>query len=373
MLDVRLTRLLREEKFAADEGGPVQTLLPPVRYRRRPSTLIGLDNAKPETQAAMAQIHRALTEQARAITLYEFPDAWVTAKGAVITNARRLIYDSVIQEVNQKIVPVGMTKTGEGQYRTGNSVAALPGAALVVESTFDDNYGHWMVQGAVLLALMNEFIARTRPTLIMGAGGGVRMREVKEALLRDLGHGARVVEHKPHQLIRVERLLYVTPLHGPPLMKRPETLQALRRHLLDRAYAGTGLMARHTAKRRRLYLARKTNPNREIRNAAALEALLAQYGFETFFAEDHDHDGQIRAFAEAEIVIGVKGAAFTNVMFCAPNTKVIVFTPPHWSDPFFWCIAGQLGQEYYEVVGAAAEGGFVVDLPALEPLIRPGG
>jgi capsular polysaccharide biosynthesis protein len=276
----------------------------------------------------------------------------------------------VIQEVNQKIVPAGMTKTAEGQYRTGNSFAALPGTALVVESTFDDNYGHWMVQGAVLLALMSDYIARTRPVLIMGAGGPPRMQEVKAALLRDLGHGVRVVEHRPEQVIRVERLLYVSPLHGPPLMKRPETLQALRRHLLDRAYAGSGLMARHTATRRRLYLARKTNHNREIRNAEALEALLVKHGFEPFYAEDHDHDGQIRAFAEAEIVIGVKGAAFTNIMFCAPNTKVIVLTPPHWGDPFFWCIAGQLGQDYYEVLGAAAEGGFVVDLPEIERLTR---
>jgi capsular polysaccharide biosynthesis protein len=344
-----------------------------VRYRRRQSTIIGLDRAKPEKQAVIAQIHRSLTEQTRDILLYEFPNAWVTAKGAVITNAKQLIYDSVVQEVNQKIVPVGMTKTAEKTYRTGNSFADLPGTALVVETTFDDNYGHWMVQGAVLLALMSAYIARYRPTLIMGAGGPPRMREVKSALLRELGAGARVVEHRPNQVIRVERLLYVSPLHGPPLMKRPETLNALRKHLLDRAYAGRSLMAPFTAKRRRLYLARKDKRNRDIRNAEVLEALLAKAGFETFYAEDHDHDGQIRAFAEAEIVIGVKGAAFTNVMFCAPNTKVIVLTPPEWSDPFFWCIAGQLGQDYYEILGEpVAEGGFLVDLPAVEGLIRPG-
>jgi capsular polysaccharide biosynthesis protein len=369
-LEVTLTRLLRQEIFSLGEARLIQSLLPRISYRRSPSKIFGLENAKPETRWIIQQIYQAVSQEAQEISLYVFPQSYVTAKGAVITNAGRMIRDSVIQEINQGIVPPGMTKTAEGHFRTGNSLATLVGTALVLETTFDDNYGHWMVQGATLLMLMSEYIARHRPTLIMGVGGPPRLRDVKAALLHELGHDPRVVEHRPDQVIHVENLLYVTPLHMPPLVQRPETLNALREYLIARAFAGSTLTAPIVTDRR-LYLARKTNRGRQIANAVALEALLARYAFELFFAEDHSHDDQIRVFAAAEMVIGVKGAAFTNIMFCAPNTKVIVLTPPEWCDPFIWCIAGQFALNYNEVLGAAEpDGGFVVDLKAVEALVK---
>ena len=48
-------------------------------------------------------------------------------------------------------------------------------------------------------------------------------------------------------------------------------------------------------------------------------------------------DAQIKLFAEAEVVIGISGAAFANVLYCAPTTLVVEIQPAgmenHWVLP----------------------------------------
>jgi capsular polysaccharide biosynthesis protein len=70
-----------------------------------------------------------------------------------------------------------------------------------------------------------------------------------------------------------------------------------------------------------------------------VQLLLAQEGFETVFLERMAIEDQISLFRDAEFVIGAHGAGLTNLLFCAPGTKVLEFMPAVEMRPFFWLIS----------------------------------
>jgi hypothetical protein len=61
-------------------------------------------------------------------------------------------------------------------------------------------------------------------------------------------------------------------------------------------------------------------------------------------------------FQSAACVIGVKGAALTNIVFCSSAARVFVLSPSDWPDPFYWDLAGHLGMEYGEMFGPLVSG-----------------
>jgi hypothetical protein len=82
----------------------------------------------------------------------------------------------------------------------------------------------------------------------------------------------------------------------------------------------------------------------------------ASQGFEIVRPEQHGLRDQARLFSEAAVVMGVKGAGLTNVVFAPRDSSVVVLSPSNWGDSFFWDLAGQLGINYVEVIGRAVDG-----------------
>ena len=81
-------------------------------------------------------------------------------------------------------------------------------------------------------------------------------------------------------------------------------------------------------------------------------------GFTVVRPEEHTLVQQARMFNGAGVIVGVKGAALTNVMFCNSAASVVVLSPNGWVEPFFWDLAGQMGIRYAEVFGdTLTEGG----------------
>jgi hypothetical protein len=56
----------------------------------------------------------------------------------------------------------------------------------------------------------------------------------------------------------------------------------------------------------------------------------------------HPVADQARMFAEAELVVGVHGAALSNLVFCSPGARVLELLPADFVDPVFWAITAEL-------------------------------
>jgi len=105
---------------------------------------------------------------------------------------------------------------------------------------------------------------------------------------------------------------------------------------------------------RRIYLSRADAPSRRLLNEPEIFDLLARQGFEKVNLSKLSVREQAALFASASVVAGPSGAAFTNILFCAPGTQVIEFASPRWLTVYHWMISARLGLAHTVIVGEGA-------------------
>jgi Glycosyltransferase 61 len=84
----------------------------------------------------------------------------------------------------------------------------------------------------------------------------------------------------------------------------------------------------------RIYLPRR-GP-RSITNEKEVISFLENEGFSVLYCTGLPVWRQAQIFSSARIVIGLHGAALTNILFCKPGTTVIEIMSPDYISPFYW-------------------------------------
>ena len=90
-----------------------------------------------------------------------------------------------------------------------------------------------------------------------------------------------------------------------------------------------------TGNRRRIYISRSIARNRRVTNEDEIFRLLEPHGFEFVHAEKCTFADQIAMFANAEAIIAPHGAGLSNLVFCAPGTRVIELFPSMTMDCYY--------------------------------------
>ncbi|MGU3667448.1 glycosyltransferase family 61 protein [Methylobacterium sp. A49B] len=88
-----------------------------------------------------------------------------------------------------------------------------------------------------------------------------------------------------------------------------------------------------------IYLARRSG--RTVINGVELEEMLSSLGFDIIYPEDLSFVEQFWLFRNADLIVGPLGAAFTNVIFCRPGTKIIALSSPLLTD---FCLQSNLAK-----------------------------
>jgi capsular polysaccharide biosynthesis protein len=104
---------------------------------------------------------------------------------------------------------------------------------------------------------------------------------------------------------------------------------------------------------RRLYVGRGTEKRtRRVDNEAELLAALEPLGFEAVDPGALAPTEQVRAFAEAECVVGPHGAGLTNLAFVPPGAGVVELFAHDYVNECFWALASTVeGVRYRYLVG----------------------
>jgi capsular polysaccharide biosynthesis protein len=101
--------------------------------------------------------------------------------------------------------------------------------------------------------------------------------------------------------------------------------------------------------------ARKTG-GRDIVNVDELKALVSNQGGAIFDPLTASIEQQRDVFSSARIILMQAGAAFSNVVFCNPETTILCISQPHGTDlGFFSDIAKAAGVRYATIYGACAD------------------
>jgi capsular polysaccharide biosynthesis protein len=211
-------------------------------------------------------------------------------------------------------------------------------ASLAVFST--GNYYHWMLEALPRLQLLedagidlqaidwfivdghsNQFVAPSLAAFGIPAG---KLRTTHDG-----------------QAWQCEKL-YVSSMpwdRNPP----PRVTAYVRERFL--AQVGQGLP------KRRIFVSRTPSSRRWVVNESEVDTLLAARGFEKVYLEACSLADQVEMFATAEAIVGVHGASMTNLLFCAPQTKVIELFNPLYANPCYCAIAQQRGLRYSYLLG----------------------
>jgi len=102
-----------------------------------------------------------------------------------------------------------------------------------------------------------------------------------------------------------------------------------------------------TGKKNRIYIPRKS---RVLKNEKELLAHLEPLGFKKVYLEDLSFLEQVQLFSEAEYVIGVHGAGFSNIVFCPKDVVIIEIFNQGWLSPTYWGVSQHLKQTHHCVL-----------------------
>jgi capsular polysaccharide biosynthesis protein len=342
--DKALSALLADAGGSTDRVSVAAEIAPAGSYQRHAPLILDLAAVAAELQEQLRSYFNNTSHNYPARYLARLDAAIVTGQGAVVTAGEHLIHESVAEFVNHGLVPDGFVMKDGGLSFAKPVTRRVEGPALLLKRPWYKNFGHWLVDNATILALLPSLPLPPGYRIIQGDVQQPAMRAIVASIFERLVPGIPLILHGDDETLLCEQLLYVTPLHVPPLFKLPLGLEMLRQRFQPTAPAPpTGS---------RLFITRRGSTFRNVENEAQLAGLCQRYGFDVIMPETMSFAEQVARFAGAEAVIGVKGAALTNIIFCPSCCAVVVLSPADFVDPFYWDIAGQRQMAYAEIFGA---------------------
>ena len=275
-----------------------------------------------------------------AVNISVIPDAVVFGRSNMVSAGGALLHHDLYQFTHDytseelhgklRILPkAALVK----QYEMLSPQTHYRQAALFMDSC-SSNYAHWLTE---VLPRINAFYNslgesshragnRALP-LLLDAGLHIN---IQSSLTAIVGGAAQLVWVPNGTQIRVGELTVTSPTGYVPFDRRssnlsdynqgkfsPRALAALREQLT------TALPPSKHPTPKKVFL-RRNSKARSMVNADAIEARLVDEGFDAVSTELLSFAEQFHLFSGAEVVVGATGAAFANLIFCKPTTKIVI-------------------------------------------------
>ena len=200
---------------------------------------------------------------------------------------------------------------------------------IAITGSSDINYYHWMLEVLSKLAYLDQIHHRYSnfPILI---SENARNIDAISTFLDQLKIKRNIVYLRSNQHYKVNFLLTVTPPNF-----QITNFKGKSRHCVSDCYftskslcflRDTGLKyllerTMQVTPHKRIFLARKGE--KRPYNQEEVWKLLEANGFKAAYFEDMLLEDQIYTVQNARVIVGPTGAAWTNLLFCAPGTKAL--------------------------------------------------
>ncbi|WP_436926723.1 glycosyltransferase family 61 protein [Halosimplex amylolyticum] len=96
----------------------------------------------------------------------------------------------------------------------------------------------------------------------------------------------------------------------------------------------------------RVYVSRADADRRRVRNERAVLDVLEPRGFESYEPGRLSLAEQARLFASADVVVGLHGLAYVNLMFCDGNTRLLELFAEDGTDESYFVLANEFDMTY---------------------------
>jgi|GEM_PF-2457932 len=118
----------------------------------------------------------------------------------------------------------------------------------------------------------------------------------------------------------------------------------------------------------RIFLSRKDTKFRPVANEDEIQTVLEPMGFESFTLTELPLEDQIRLFVGADTIVSPHGAGLVNAIH-ASDASIVELFPANYVEPYYFCLARQLGLDYEWAVYPTREDAMVVDTDHLSDLV----
>ena len=225
-------------------------------------------------------------------------------------------------------------------------VRHLRGTVAYLSNTWVDNYYHWLQLTLPFVRLYREMKPDVEIDYYYVGNGEAAIRRVQVETLARLGI-------QPEQLVsegcvadRVLALFCRRPVQHFGFNYRDIFGHEFARSLFP---SSVGVSVDRAPSPRRIYVERGQTRVRRIVNEAEVISLLSEYGFAPVRMDGMSVAAQANLFANAEAIIGVHGAALTNLLFAQPGTRVIEIFPHEMHEPGMFTAATYSKVDYYHL------------------------
>jgi len=217
--------------------------------------------------------------------------------------------------------------------------------SLLVLYAREGIYYHWVHDTLELLAGVLDVLPPDTRFIVPAT-----LRPYQHETLRVLGIDDRLEPFSGDEVWDLETLFF-----APPAVHSGSNRTDVDVWLRDRFFDAYSVVP--VSSGRRIYLTRREQARRRVRNEAAVEETMRRYGFETVAPESLPLAEQVALFAECEAVVSTHGSALTNILFAPTGLKVLDIVEPGMSDLayIFWSLSEPLGHEYWYFLTESVE------------------
>lgn len=274
----------------------------------------------------------------RPVRIARLSDVWVAKEGLVFDRDGTLYRETITQHSEAEVgqahaaVRAAIERGGEG------AKPDTAGPVLLCKKRGIGNYGHWMMEMLPKAHLVHSRLPELDVRFLVAHVPGQLNDSMALSLSMlgiDLGRTI-VADDTPRRfadLVVVDGLtehgVYMSPLVL-------DCIDALARTVVP-------------GNADRLFVTRRATGFRRIVDEDALAADAQSRGCTPVEPGALQLPQQIALFKGASRIVGVMGAAMTNIVFAAPGTRVVTLAPAGMPDTFFWFIATLRGLDYTEV------------------------
>jgi capsular polysaccharide biosynthesis protein len=222
-----------------------------------------------------------------------------------------------------------------------------------------DNYYVWLLEYLPKLRALKTYTEETgrKPVLLIRSNPPSFMTESLEyfdfdryeivELDADVVHADRLIGGTPHRRHNV-RGKYQPHLTGYEWLREKVEQRVDREQSLDR-----------------IYVSRHDMENRRANNEEEIVDALEKRGFTKVKPSEITFEQQVQYFSDPEMIVGVHGSGFTNMMWSADPTIVEVLPPNKHKNSGCYCMTRLLGFEYDFLFCSGGEKGVDVDVSEL--------
>jgi hypothetical protein len=224
----------------------------------------------------------------------------------------------------------------------------LTGTIAYLSNTWVDNYYHWLQLTLPLVRLYR----RMRPECPIGYYyvGESRIRPLQVETLARLGIGEEQIVTEP---CTADRLLAALCLR--PVQRCGFNYRDVFGHDFVRTLFAPPVERPERVGPRHLYIMRGDARTRRILNEPALIEFLSGFGFAAVRMEGRSVAEQAGLFWHAEAIVGMHGAALTNLIFARAGTPVIEIFPWESHEPGMFTAASHAHLDYRHFRGQPLE------------------